>query len=201
MLLYEPGWDPIWHVLKHSYNAPLFFFFLTRLWSCFGFDVIELTQRSKVWLKVHITACVTFPIGEHRRFFVPRGFSFFFAWLKTTGKVWWLPVISVKTAWCLRCELMENLLIERGFKRKMCLTFVKHNGKKGWQSSRRAPADVKCYHWPQMMGLYFQPMPWIILLSLKAFSFFFTILLNKISLLSKWSYFIPTLTLFYVISG
>lgn len=104
--------------------------------------------------------------------FVRRGFSFFFAWLKTTGKVWSLPVISVKTAWCLRCELMENLLIERGFKRKMCLTFVKHNGKKGWQSSRRAPADVKCYHWPQMMGLYFQPMPWIILLSLKAFSFF-----------------------------
>lgn len=133
--------------------------------------------------------------------FCTERFFLFFAWLKTTGKVWWLPVISVKTAWCLRCELMENLLIERGFKRKMCLTFVKHNGKKGWQSSRRAPADVKCYHWPQMMGLYFQPMPWIILLSLKAFSFFFTILLNKISLLSKWSYFIPTLTLFYVISG
>ena len=152
------------------------------LWSCFGFDVIELNQRSKVWLKVHITAC------EHRQFFCTERFFgfffFFFAWLKTTGKVWWFPVISVKTAWCLRCELMENSLIERGFKWKMCLTFVKRNGKKGWQSSRRAPADVKCCHWPQMMGLCFHPCHELFYRHF----FFLTISLNKISLLSKWSH-------------
>ena len=63
--------------------APFFFFFPPELWSCFGFDVIELNQRSKVWLKVHITAC------EHRQFFCTERFFvffFFFCMVKNNRK-------------------------------------------------------------------------------------------------------------------